>query len=476
MDYCISLSDLLEYIKSNRYNILDLIVENIIKDKDLRKIIESEIGKIEPIEPEDPIRQENGMVININLSREDVPEDDTFRLYLSGNGYVWIDWGDETLEEINLDTSEDDFYEHKYDAVGNNYTITVYGQKNLSSQRISFGSGDLFGNYYNRAIEEIETWGDLRLVSLSGALSYTTGPLTVPNKLPSTVTDLSYLLRESTVSEVINMQDWNTSNVTDMSWMFYSAKNFNGDISNWNTSNVKDMSHMFRGAESFNQDLIRDGDSWNTGNVENMSFMFADAKGFNGNISNWDTSKVNDMSHMFRGTENFNQDLSSWDTSSVENMSWMFYDTKAFNGNISSWDTSNVKDMSHMFREAESFNQDLRTNGNIWNTENVTDMSFMFRAAEKFNGDITNWDISKVEDMSSMFHGAVKFNQNISSWKPCSAEDMKDMFHNATDFDQNLSSWGVPNINPPTPSGFAINSPLMIIPSKHPRWGESCYN
>src|SRR5690606_36193871 len=102
---------------------------------------------------------------------------------------------------------------------------------------ISFGSG-ASKNDYNKYIEEIVPWGDLRLVSLSGALSYTTGPLEVPEELPSTVTDLSYLLRGSTVSEVSNMQNWNTSNITVMSFMFFGAKSFNQNIGRWNTENV----------------------------------------------------------------------------------------------------------------------------------------------------------------------------------------------------------------------------------------------
>ena len=30
-----------------------------------------------------------------------------------------------------------------------------------------------------------------------------------------------------------------------MSWMFWNAENFSGDLSSWNVSNVTDMNHMF---------------------------------------------------------------------------------------------------------------------------------------------------------------------------------------------------------------------------------------
>jgi surface protein len=47
----------------------------------------------------------------------------------------------------------------------------------------------------------------------------------------------------STFNEDIS--NWDVSNVTNMSWMFYDAESFNQDINKWDVSNVKDMSFMF---------------------------------------------------------------------------------------------------------------------------------------------------------------------------------------------------------------------------------------
>ena len=53
-----------------------------------------------------------------------------------------------------------------------------------------------------------------------------------------------------------HINDWNTSNVTDMSHLFYDKAEFNEDISKWDTSNVTDMSYMFSKAYMFNDCLL----------------------------------------------------------------------------------------------------------------------------------------------------------------------------------------------------------------------------
>ncbi|MDC0121830.1 BspA family leucine-rich repeat surface protein, partial [Amylibacter sp.] len=157
------------------------------------------------------------------------------------------------------------------------------------------------------------------------------------------------------------------------------------------------MNRLFINA-SFNQDI---GD-WNTSSVTNMEYMFYSASSFNQNIGSWDTSNVTNMSNMFNGATNFNQDISTWDTSSVTEMTFMFYKAPAFDQDIGGWNTSNVTNMGKMFYDASSFNQDIGG----WNTSNVTDMGFMFYRASAFNQDIRRWNVDNVTGFSSMFYNA----------------------------------------------------------------------
>ena len=69
------------------------------------------------------------------------------------------------------------------------------------------------------------------------------------------------------------------------------------DISDWDVSNVTDMSYMFFACEELKS--VGDISSWDVSKVINMSYMFAFCKKFNQDISNWDVSKVKFKIDMF---------------------------------------------------------------------------------------------------------------------------------------------------------------------------------
>ena len=234
----------------------------------------------------------------------------------------------------------------------------------------------------------------------------------------SNITDMSHLfdftdLADTEFNEILaGINAWNTSNVTNMSYMFHNATHFNQPIHNWNTSRVTDMSHMFHGAKAFNTPLY------------------------------WNVRNVTDMSYMFYGATNFNQSLSGWNTSNVTNMSYMFCNAQSFNGYLYNWDTSNVTDMSHMFNGASEFNRDIYH----FNTSRVEDMSYMFSKTRRFNQNIDThgekWDVSNVINFQGMFEHAFSFRASLRNWRPIRGMYFAYMFR-VTSFDSDISEWAM---------------------------------
>ncbi len=92
-----------------------------------------------------------------------------------------------------------------------------------------------------------------------------------------------------------DMENWDTSLVTNMNFAFNNNANFNGDISGWDTSAVTAMVAMFNRASAFHQDISQ----WETSNVTTMEAMFDGAVAFDQEIRGWDVSKVTNFINMF---------------------------------------------------------------------------------------------------------------------------------------------------------------------------------
>ncbi|MEI0487177.1 BspA family leucine-rich repeat surface protein [Brachyspira intermedia] len=226
----------------------------------------------------------------------------------------------------------------------------------------------------------------------------------------SLITDMSELFQKSQRKDFEGIEDWDTSNVDDMSFMFFWAIEFNHTLNNWNVSNVRNMSGMFQAAIKFNQPLYK----WDTSNVKTMGFMFNYAKAFNQNINNWNVSKVEDLSYMFCECEVFNQPLNDWDVSNVKTMEGTFRRAYKFNQPLYKWDTSKVENMHEMFVQCKAFNQPL----NSWNVSNVKNMEAMFCDTLSFNQPLDKWNTKNLKKIESMFKYAENYNcyYSLANW------------------------------------------------------------
>ncbi|MGM9834242.1 MAG: BspA family leucine-rich repeat surface protein [Bacilli bacterium] len=271
----------------------------------------------------------------------------------------------------------------------------------------------------------------------------------------SNVTDMSYMFHWTgfySKNLTIDLSNFDTSNVTNMSYMFYQtgykSQNLTIDVSNFDTSNVTNMSYMFNRTGQYSTNLTLDLSSFNTGNVTNMLEMFyytgQNSTNLTLDLSSFNTSKVTDMSSMFYGTgENSTSltiDVSNFDTSNVTDMSEMFYHTgstsQSFTLDVSSFDTSKVTDMSSMFYYTGRNSKNLTIDVSNFDTSNVTDMSSMFNftgfSNPNFTLNVSNFDTSKVTNMSSMFkmtgYSSTNFTIDVSNFDTSNVTDMSYMF------------------------------------------------
>ena len=169
------------------------------------------------------------------------------------------------------------------------------------------------------------------------------------------ITDMSGMFEDTKLTSAIFPQNFDTSLITDMSYMFSGCTSLLNlpDISNWNTVNVTNMSYMFSNCQ--NLKYLPDISKWNTTNVTDLSHMFSDCISLLKfpDISNWDTGKVNNLSGIFRNCNKITvlPDISKWNTNNVTNMSYMFYNCESLSNlpDISTWNKNNVTNMSYMF-------------------------------------------------------------------------------------------------------------------------------
>ncbi|EOB3456322.1 BspA family leucine-rich repeat surface protein, partial [Enterococcus hirae] len=103
------------------------------------------------------------------------------------------------------------------------------------------------------------------------------------------------------VTEIEGLSQLDTSNVTDMRWMFGNLSSLTSlDLSGFDTSNVTSMYCMFYGMSNVTS---LDLSGFNTSKVTNMYDMFNGMSNVTSlDLSNFDTSKVTDMGNMFAGT------------------------------------------------------------------------------------------------------------------------------------------------------------------------------
>ena len=226
----------------------------------------------------------------------------------------------------------------------------------------------------------------------------------------------------------IDFSGFNTSNVTDMSYMFNNCAHLTTlDLGTFNTSKVTSMQGMFYGCNGLtNLNLT----SFDTSNVTTMEEMFYECDSLTTlNLSSFTTTKVKTMYGMFKFCEKLTSlDLSSFKTTKLTNMGDMFYDCYSIKTiDLSSFNTSKVTSMGGLFQSCEKLTKVILSG---LNTSNMIDMSFMFDHCKSLKTvDVSSLDTSKVIYMSFMFHGCESLTTiDLSKFNTSNVNYMDGMF------------------------------------------------
>ena len=206
----------------------------------------------------------------------------------------------------------------------------------------------------------------------------------------------------------LDISSLDTSNVTNMAYMFYYTKNLSSiDLSHLNTSKVTDMSGMFADTGVTTLDLSK----LKTSNVTNMFRMFYETQNLtNVNLSNLNTSKVTNMFQMFYASAIPSIDLNGLDTSSLENMGQMFANTHNLETvDLSPLNLSNVTSAEVLLNESNVKELDLT--GISWDKLNSDSFNLMFTGAKKLEVlNANNMSLQKVTSIGGYSDGFGQLN------------------------------------------------------------------
>ena len=165
-------------------------------------------------------------------------------------------------------------------------------------------------------------------------------------------------------SNILQVLGANSSNVTNMSYMFNNCNNLTS-VALFDTRNVTGMNGMFAHCTSLTTVPLYD-----TSNISSMECMFYECTSLT-SVPLFNTSNVTNMNETFWGCTSLTS-VPLFDTRNVTNMESTFWGCTSLT-TVPLFNTSSVTSIINMFKGCTSL-----TTVPLFNTSNVTDMNYMF--------------------------------------------------------------------------------------------------
>lgn len=292
----------------------------------------------------------------------------------------------------------------------------------------------------------VEGTGDFADPSTGSYLDYSRAPWnTYPEYLSiksaevnvSGMTDASYMFYRGMEITNIDLSNFDTSQIINMSGMFSCPKLTSLDVSGFDTSKVTSMAGMFSGCNSLTS---LDLGGFNTSNVTSIGGMFRNCNSLKSlDLSGFDTSKVTNMGNMYEGCNSLTSlNISNFNTRNVTDMECMFYDCHNLtNLDVRNFDTSNVTSMDGMFSNCRSLTSLDVSN---FDTRNVTFMGSWFVYTDLDPGDGV--------EVSGMFSGCSSLTElNVSNFDTSNVISMWGMFYKCSNLERlDLSTFNTSHV------------------------------
>lgn len=201
----------------------------------------------------------------------------------------------------------------------------------------------------------------------------------------------------------IDLEDFDTSNVTVFSYMFYGCKKMDTfDLDNFDTSNATSIAGMFRGCTGMTE---IDVSGFDTRKVRFFDQLFYGCNNLlELNVDNFETPAATSMQSMFGSCSKLTElDVSNFDTSNVISFNSMFSACRGLTElDVSNFDTQSATNMQYMFSSCSGLTELDVTH---FNTSNVQNMQYMFsNCAGLTTLDLSSFETSLVTNMSYMFN------------------------------------------------------------------------
>ena len=237
--------------------------------------------------------------------------------------------------------------------------------------------------------------------------------------------DASAMFQELFFLESLKIPNFNTPNLKKMDMMFSGLANLRElDISNLKTNNVNSMVLTFAGTTGLNS---VDFSEMDTSKVERFIGTFAGST-INNSISALNTSSAKAVNRMFYKANSLEDiDLSGFDVSKVKSLNNIFIESEFKSLNISNWNAVSALTMDEMFRKAKIPNG--INFGSYFNASNVTSAKSMFEEATINELNLSPMDVGKVKNFRSAFLESRIKRLDLSGWNTSSVTNMSKMFY-----------------------------------------------